>query len=233
MIGDDRRAIVLAHPDWHPGVVGIVCSRLVERFGRPAILMQRQHDVCKGSARSIDGFSIHEALCATASHLQSWGGHAMAAGLTLSSDRLEDFTEALIAHANARIASDQLTPTLTIDCDAQIDELDVPTVQKLHTLAPFGRGNRAPTIRLTGVTVQEPPKQMGAEGKHLQMRLRQDSSDGAGAGGRMRAVWWRGAEHAGNIASGMRLDLAIEPKINEWNGVRSVEAELRDVHIRA
>ena len=229
MTGDDRRAIVLAHETWHPGVVGIVCSRLVERFGRPAILLQKQSDLCKGSARSIDGYSIHEALCATAQYLQKYGGHAAAAGLALLPEHLDAFTEALIAHANERIAAEQLTPSIVIDCDAFMHELDVPTVLKLNALAPFGRGNRTPMLRLVNATVQEPPKQMGSQGKHLQMRLRQETADG----GRrmMRAVWWRGAEHAPSLAPGMRLDVAIEPKINEWNGLRSVEAQLQDVRL--
>lgn len=231
MIDDDRRAIVLAHPDWHPGVVGIVCSRLVDRFGRPAILMQKQADTCKGSARSIDGYNIHEALCATAWHLTAWGGHAMAAGLALRPDCLDAFTEALLEHANGRIDREQLTPAITIDCDASISELNVSMVKRISSLAPFGRGNRVPTLRIRGVCVQDPPRQMGANGTHLQMRVREDA-DGTGAG-RMRAVWWRGAEHATSIAAGMRLDLAIEPKINEWNGSCSVEAHLKDVHICA
>ncbi len=229
MTGSDRRAIVLAHEGWHPGVVGIVCSRLVDRFGRPAILLNRQADVCKGSARSVDGYSIHEALCATSRHLLTYGGHAAAAGLSLAPANLDAFTDALTAHANERIGVEQLTPTLTIDCDADMTELDVTTVLKMHALAPFGRGNRQPTLRIVGATLQEPPKQMGAEGRHLQMRVRQDAPTGVRK--MMRAVWWRGAEHASSIAPGMRLDLAIEPKINEWNGTRSVEAELRDVRV--
>ncbi len=236
MISDERRAIVLAHPEWHPGVVGIVCSRLVDRFGRPTILMQKQADTCKGSARSIDGFNIHEALCATASHLTTYGGHAMAAGLALEPHRLEAFTEALIAHANDRIEREQLTPAIAIDCDASISELNVPTVQRISSLAPFGRGNRAPLLRVCGVRVQEPPKQIGAHGKHLQMRVREDiaattGDDSPPGGATMRAVWWSAAQQAPNIAAGMRLDLAIEPKINEWNGSRNVEAHLRDVRV--
>ena len=226
MTGDDRRAIVLADESWHPGVVGIVCSRLVDRFCRPAILLQRQRDVCKGSARSVEGYSIHEGLCATAQHLSVYGGHAMAAGLSLSTDNLEAFTEALIEHANQHISSDQLTPSITIDCDGAFAELDVECVRRLNGLAPFGRGNRAPVIRIQSVTLAEPPKQMGANGKHLSLRLRQDHE-----GGRrwMRGVWWSAGERASDLAAGAHLDLAIEPKLNEWNGQTSVEAEIRDI----
>src|SRR5687768_10168618 len=92
MIGSDRRAIVLAHESWHAGVVGIACSRLVERFGRPVILLQKCNDLCKGSGRSIDGYSLHDGLSSAAAHLVTYGGHAMAAGLTVASDQLVAFS---------------------------------------------------------------------------------------------------------------------------------------------
>lgn len=227
---DDRRVICLAHESWHPGVVGIVCARLVDRFGRPAILMNKQRDLCKGSARSIEGYSIHEALAAGAQHLTTWGGHAAAAGLTLPTDKLEAFVQAVTEHANAHIAIDQLLPALTIDCDATLDELDLPTVQRLHALSPFGNGNRSPTLRVMGATIIDPPKQMGAQGKHLQLRLKQDNIQGRGKNW-IRAVWWSAGPRANDLAPGMRLDLAIEPRINEWNGQRNVEAQLCDVRV--
>ena len=229
MTGDDRRVIVLAHESWHPGVVGIVCSRLAERYGRPVVLLHRQRDLCKGSARSIDGYSIHEGLCAAAQHLTTYGGHAMAAGLTLSPDHLEAFIAALTEHANEHISIEQLTPSITIDCDAALSELDLETVQRLSALSPFGRGNRPPMLRVCGAIIAEPPRQMGANGKHLSMQLRQETS----ATGRrwMRTVWWNAGERAGDLAAGMKIDVAIDPKVNDWKGRVSVEAQLHDVRL--
>ncbi|MHC4947083.1 MAG: single-stranded-DNA-specific exonuclease RecJ [Planctomycetota bacterium] len=227
MTGDGHRAVVLAHPDWHPGVVGIVCSRLVDQLGRPAVLLQRRGDTCRGSARSIDGYSIHAALTACAEHLEAFGGHQAAAGLTLETARLEAFTEALVAHANAHIRPEQLTPALAIDCDAALGELDVPTVERIGTLSPFGRENRAPTLRVRGAVVAEPARPMGGHGRHLQVRLRQD--DERGRRRVVRAVWWGAGELAASLPAGARLDAAIEPRINAWNGRTSVEAEIRDV----
>jgi len=228
MTADDRRAVVLAHESWHAGVVGIACSRLVDRFTRPSVLLQRQGDVCKGSARSIDGYSIYDGLAATAPYLTTFGGHSMAAGLALPAERFEAFAEALIAHANASISSDQLTPTIVIDCDATLPELDVPSVRGLNALSPFGRGNRAPTLRIENVVLSAPPKQMGSHGKHLSMSFRQEHAHGRRF---IRGVWWHAGERAADLASGMRLDLAIEPKLNEWNGQVSVEAEVRDLRV--
>jgi single-stranded-DNA-specific exonuclease len=227
---DDRRIICMAHESWHPGVVGIVCARLVERFGRPAILMHKTKEVCKGSARSIEGYSIHDALAAGSRFLTTWGGHSAAAGLTMPTANLDAFVQAVTEHANASIAIDQLLPSLTIDCDATLHELDVPTVQRLHALSPFGRGNRTPTLRIRNAIVVEPPRQMGAQGKHLQMRVKQDGAQGRGQNW-IRAVWWSAGQRANDLAPGMRLDLAIEPRLNEWNGRCSVEAQLCDVRV--
>lgn len=228
MTAEDRRAIVLAHESWHPGVVGIVCSRLVERFGRPAILLNRSNTICKGSARSIEDYSIHDGIASAAQYLTTFGGHAMAAGLSLDASNLESFTDAIIAHANQHIGVEQLTPSLLIDCEALLSEMDLDAVRGVQKLAPFGRGNRAPTLLLRDCIVSEAPKQMGANGKHLALKLRQERD-----GGRrwIRAVWWSAGERAADFAAGMRIDLAIEAKLNDWNGNLSVEAEVRDLRI--
>ncbi len=245
MIGDNSRAIVLADPSWHPGVVGIVCSRLVEKFGRPVVLLNQTDDLCKGSARSIDGYSIHEGLSAAASFLTTFGGHAMAAGLSMHTQNLQAFTQALTAHANENIPLENLVPALQIDCEANLLELDLPSVQWLHSLAPFGRSNRAPVILIRDAILAEAPRQMGANGKHLSLSIRQDASAAIGetdggeatgaakAGGRkfMRTVWWNAGNRASDFAAGMRLDLAIEPKLNEWNGRINVEGHLHDLRI--
>jgi single-stranded-DNA-specific exonuclease len=229
MTTDACRIIILAHESWHPGVVGIVCSRLVDRFGRPAVLLQRQGEVCRGSARSIDGYSIIDGLRAGQDHLLSCGGHEMAAGLSLRAAWFDAFARAVTEHANTHIAVEQLTPRLSIDCDATIAELDMDVVARLRRFSPFGRANPHPALRLTGVTVTEPPRQIGSAGQHLSLRVR----DGAATGGRsvLRTVWWGAGGRAGDLAAGLRLDAVIEPKINEWNGRAAVEAELKDVRV--
>lgn len=230
LIAGDCRAIVLAHESWHPGVVGIVCSRMVERFGRPTVLLNQMKDVCKGSARSIDGYSIHEGISAGARFLTTFGGHAMAAGLTLPTEHLAAFSEAFAAHAADHIAPDQMTPAITIDCEANLLELDLAAVKALHSLAPFGRGNRAPTLLVRDAILAEAPKQIGSNGRHLALNLRQDGPSGRKF---IRGVWWSAGERAADLASGMRLDLVIEPKLNEWNGRVNVEAQLHDLRICA
>jgi single-stranded-DNA-specific exonuclease len=230
MTRDDCRAIVLAHENWHAGVVGIACSRLVERFSRPVVLLQKLNDICKGSARSIDGYSIHAGLSAAAEHLTTFGGHDMAAGLSLAPDRLELFTRAFTEHANLHIGVESLLPELTLDCQASGDELSVEAVQRLHAMAPFGRGNRSPSILLPGMTLAEAPKQIGPQGRHLSLRTWSETNRTRRW---LRSVWWHGGKHAADLAPGMRLDLAVEPKINAWDGRVNVEAEICDLRVAA
>lgn len=225
----DCRAIVLAHHDWHPGVVGIACSRLVDKFHRPTILMQRNGALCKGSARSIEGFSIHAALCQVANFLTTYGGHDAAAGLSLDVENLEPFTSALTAHANETITEEQLTPCVTVDCEARLDELRLDNVKPLSAMSPFGAGNPRPIVHVADAVVADAPRQMGREGKHLDLRVRGDD-----AGGRqwLRCVWWNAGHLAGDLATGMRVDLAVEPKLNTFNGTTRIEGELRDVRVQ-
>lgn len=228
MTSDECRAIVLADESWHAGVVGIVCSRLVDRFSRPTILLQRNGELCKGSGRSIDGYDIHAGLASCASMLTTWGGHEMAAGLSVAIDRIEAFTEAFTEHANASIQPEQLMPAIRIDCDAQLHELDESTVRRINRLSPFGRCNRRPMLRITGAVIADAPRQIGSNGKHLALRMRQEGPAGRQ---QVRAVWWNAGELAGDLAAGMPIDAVLEPKINHWNGRVSVEGELRDVRM--
>jgi single-stranded-DNA-specific exonuclease len=229
MTGDDTRAIVLAHHGWHPGVVGIVCSRLAERFARPAVLMQRNGEFCKGSGRSVEGYSLHAGLNACAELLSSFGGHDMAAGMVMPVANYESFVERFIAHANEHIVPENLMPAVHVDCDATLDELDMATVQGIGKLSPFGRSNRKPVLRIAGASLSDAPRQIGPEGRHLMLRLRQTNGSGQVW---MRAVWWRAGSHASDLAVGQTIDAAVEPRINEWNGRVSVELEIKDVMVR-
>ena len=228
MTGDDHRAIVLADESWHRGVVGVVCSRLVERFGRPTILLQRDGDVCKGSARSIDGFSMHGALSACSDHLLTFGGHDNAAGLSVNTANFPAFTEAFVEYTNAQINAEQLTPAVGIDCDAALGELDLESVKRIGALSPFGRSNPRPALRIEGATIADTPRQIGGNGRHLSLRLQQDDGRKRCV---VRTVWWGAGALAADLAAGMRLDAVIEPKINTWNGRTTIEGELKDVRV--
>lgn len=226
-----RRAIVLAHEKWHPGVVGIVCSRIVQRYNRPAVLMQLERDetgnvTCKGSARSIDGYSIHAGLAACADLLDTYGGHDMAAGLALNGLNLNRFREALCSHADQLISDEMMVPALTIDCDAALSELSPNTVERLLGLGPFGRSNPSPRLLIRAVEVASEPRPMGANGRHLSFFVTDPASPSSS---QLRIVGWSWAPHREAIRRGSRFDIVVSPKINRWNGRVSVEPELQDL----
>jgi single-stranded-DNA-specific exonuclease len=231
----DHRAIVLADPSWHAGVIGIVCSRLVERFGRPTILLSIQDGLCRGSGRSVDGFSLHAALESCSAWLERFGGHEAAAGLTLREAHVEAFRRAFVTCANDQLAPEALVPLQHVDCQVLIEELGLDTVAELARLAPFGRGNRRPALLLQGVRIEAEPRVL--KERHLKLILGVDPgaaprpgqpTHGRGQMARqLSAIWWNAAEHAPRLARGRRLDAVVEPRVSSWSG--QVELELRDV----
>ncbi len=219
------RAYVLAHDDWHPGVVGIVCSRLVEATGRPTILLGDNNGELKGSGRSIDGFNLHEALHACAAPLLSFGGHAMAAGLSLERDQLEAFRAALTSYAAKRISADDLIPALDIDAQADIAELTTQAVVDIQRLGPFGRSNPAPRLLLRDVRLDRAATTMGQNAKHLSFMIRRDQNA-------MRCVAWGLGELASKLPGGTELDVVGEAKLNTFRGNTTVELIVDDLRWR-
>ncbi|MAT82199.1 MAG: single-stranded-DNA-specific exonuclease RecJ [Phycisphaerae bacterium] len=191
-----RHAIVLRHPDWHPGVVGIVCSRLVELYGRPTILMQDDGGQCRGSARSINGYSIHGALAHCEEHIVTYGGHDMAAGMTVESNCFDDFAEAIISHASEHIAPQDLMPELKIDTEIMRLEITNSAIMQLTELRPFGRGNPAPRVLLRDMTIIHAVP-FGKTSDHLKLKLK----DEAGAAPPLEAIWWGQAERCDALRS--------------------------------
>ena len=219
---DEVRAIVLEGEGWHPGVVGIVCSRLVEAFGRPTILLNADNGVATGSGRSIDGFDLHGALAACAEHLTKWGGHAMAAGLSLPRDKVEAFRSSMVEYAATKLAPADLTPTLELDAEVALGQLDGPTVKQVERLAPFGRSNREPTLLVRRLVVDQSPQTVGARGDHLVVHLRQGSRV-------VRGIAWKRGEWVERLSRGQTVDAAIQPKVKSWRGRERVEAVIEDL----
>lgn len=222
MSGPDRRAVVLCDPAWHAGIVGIVCTRLVERLHRPAILMSVTAGVCHGSGRSVPGFNLHDALVSCADLLESFGGHDMAAGLRVRQDRLGAFVERFTGIANERLSEGDLVGRLTYDCDAELRELSRPAVEQFEALGPFGRANEPVRVRLRGLTLARGGETFGDLNRHLRLRV-----TGPGAAREVTLVAWRWGEHAAKFPRGGTLDAVVAPKVSSWSG--AVEAEVLDV----
>ena len=165
------RVLVVAGEDWHPGVIGIVAARLMERYNRPAIVISMHEGEGRGSGRAPDSFDLHGALCDCAQYLTRFGGHAAAAGVEIEETRLPAFRHAInqwAAHHAPRVEA----ATLKLDAEAALGELTLPNVQELYRLAPYGRDNAAPVFLIRNAVV-DGLWPMGADGRHTRVRLRQ------------------------------------------------------------
>jgi single-stranded-DNA-specific exonuclease len=216
-----RRAYVVAGEDWHEGVIGIVASRLVERYGRPVVLIAGTDADWKGSGRSIPSFDLHDGLRESAGHLERWGGHAAAAGLSIKPDRVEEFAEAFAAVADARIGEDDLRPQTTVDAFVHGGELTLDLCAELARLAPFGLGNPNVTLLLAGCEVVEPVAV--GEGKHLRFRVRADGRDSGSA------IAFRFGPQLDRLRRVGRYDIAFKLEANQWNGTVAPQLNVRQV----
>ena len=223
---ETSRAVVLGSGDWHAGVIGIVASRVVERFGKPAVLVALANGEGAGSGRSVAGFHLARGFAACGDHLIKHGGHEMAAGLKVATEKFEGFREAFVAHANETIDVELLVPTLKIDATAELRDFTGGLVHDLQRLAPFGQGNRRPTFAVMNVTLAGPPKCVGKTGDHVQLYVRDGDTH-------MKCIAFGlgKCEIMEQLVAGTRIDLAVVPSINEWEGRVSVELEVRDVRM--
>jgi single-stranded-DNA-specific exonuclease len=216
----ERAGYVLAGDGWHPGVIGIVASRLVERSGRPVVLIALDEDTGKGSGRSVEAFDLLAGLSACGEHLLRYGGHRAAAGLEIERGRVADFASALCAHAERVLRPQDLVAVERVDALVGGEELGMELAEELQTLAPFGRGNPSVALMVADATFAD-VRPMG-EGKHARFTV---ESRGAraravafGTGGRLAL--------AGDADAGaMQATFTLE--VNEWNGVSEPRLVLR------
>lgn len=218
-----RRAYVLWGDDWHEGVIGIVASRLVERYSRPIVLIGRSTDGWKGSGRSTSSFDLHAGLAACASHLERFGGHRAAAGLSIRTEELESFAETFAEHAAGVMTDEDIGPVTRIDAVVPVTALSLELAQELRRLAPFGLGNPEPTLLAASVEPTEPGTV--GDGKHLRFRLRQNGRDGG------RAIAFGRGSHLATLEEGGRFDVAFQLTENHWNGTVSPQLVVRRLFV--
>jgi single-stranded-DNA-specific exonuclease len=218
-----RRAYVLADESWHEGVIGIVASRLVERFHRPVILLAGGDGDWKGSGRSIPAFDLHGGLAACSELLERWGGHRAAAGLSVAPDRLDAFAEAFAAHADARLDDRDLEPLTVVDAVVSPRELTLELAGELARLAPFGLGNPGVTLLLAGCEISEPATV--GDGRHLRFRVR-DRERGGVAGS---AIAFGMGAHVDRLRRVGSYDVAFRLEENRWNGTVAPQLVVRRV----
>jgi single-stranded-DNA-specific exonuclease len=219
---DDSYAVVLGAEGWHPGVIGIVASRIVDRFHKPTLMIGLNNGMGQGSGRSIAGFHLSKALEACGEHLETFGGHEMAAGLKVKTENFEAFREAFCAHAKSVMKPELLVPELKMDTLAELRQINAALVQDLQRMGPFGHGNRKPLLCCRGVEIAATPRRVGKSGDHLQIQVRQGNST-------MKCIAFNHGAMFDRLTAGTRIDLAVEPVINEFNGYVNVELEVKDV----
>lgn len=216
------RAVVLSGGDWHPGVIGIVASRVVERIHRPTFLLSVDPKTgrARGSGRSIPGFDLVAALRECAPLLDRFGGHRMAAGLDIPEERIGEFRAALNRVATERINEEALTPVTSYDLDLPLRLADADLQRFFRHAGPFGIGNPTPAFLARGVSLEGPPRIVGRD--HLRLRLVQD-------GARLAAIGFRMADRAEALARASALDIVYQLHEDEYRGRRRIQAKLVDV----
>ncbi len=221
-VGGPRGAIVLAAPDWHIGIVGIVASRLVAEYNLPTVLICSKTEPAKGSARSIPSFHLYEALTDCQSLLVGYGGHKCAAGLTIRQADIPALRDKLNQIALENIKPGDLVRQLIIDGELKLDEIGLELMQDIARLAPFGEANPIPVFCARGVQMIKYPRKVG--GSHLKVKLRQGQSIIDGIGFNMGDLQ---PELCRRINS--PIDIVFQPQINDWQGRKQLQLKLSDI----
>ena len=221
----DRKSIVLANENWHTGVIGIVASRIVDKFYRPTIMINAaaaENGVAQGSARSIHGFCLLSAIKACSQHLISFGGHKMAAGVTIETEKIDRFAAEFEAYAKENLKEKDVTAKLHIDAVVPLAEFRNEMVSELQMLGPFGEGNPKPVFATKGVRLASPPRRVGAGREHLQLAI----TDNTAA---VRCIGFRFGKLEKKLLESEFFNVAYQPQLNTYNGNTNVEFVLTDI----
>jgi len=212
--------IVVAKPGWHKGVLGIVASRIVDKYNRPTVVISIEDGVGTGSARSVDGFHLHEALTSCAAVLENYGGHKRAAGLRLKHDNIDNFRQAINDYAQAALGQEKFIPSLQIDGEIPLSVLDLSLIETIGSMEPYGEGNPTPVFCSRNLIVKSPPMLMGKD------TIKFWVSDGDKA---FSAVGFGMGSFKDMVKLGAQVDIAYTLGIDDWNKAPVVQLMLKDI----
>lgn len=215
-----NRTIVVGGENWHHGVIGIVSSKITEKYFKPSILLSFEKDgTGKGSGRSIPGFDLHEALMKCENSLEKFGGHSMAVGLTIKKENLEQFYKEFekIAEENE---TENIIPIINVDAKIELDKIDKSVVEDLKQLEPFGEANKTPTFALKNIRIDS--IRALSEGKHLKLTLRENNQI-------INAIGFNIGELAEAYKIGDKIDIAGVLEINTFNGIDNLQINIKDI----
>ena len=219
---DDTFGIVLADESWHPGVIGIVASRLVEEFGRPTVLIALSDDQGKGSGRSISKFDLHGALGQSREFLLRFGGHRAAAGVTIARDKVNEFAAKFNEVAKSLLTPEDLVPEIRVDLEVNIDGMDERLESLFRHFEPFGIGNPSPVLLARNVTLAANPRLVGKDG----LKVVLDTGTGS-----LDALGWGFAHRAAEFQAGSKVDIAFRLERDEYRGESYLQARIADIRL--
>ena len=223
-----RNATIVYNPSWHKGVVGIVASRLVEAFYRPTIVLTKSNGFVTGSARSVHGFDLYDAIESCADLLENFGGHLYAAGLTLKEENLPEFCERIENFIEKHINEDMLTPVIMIDTILDFSQITPKFFRILKQFQPFGPGNNAPVFLTENVYDNGNVRKVEADGGHLKLELIQESQPYRS----ISAIAFNKSEHFDHIKAGNPIDVCYSIVENYYRGIANLQLRIKDLHDR-
>jgi single-stranded-DNA-specific exonuclease len=216
-----RKSTVVFNENWHKGVIGIVASRLTEKYYRPTVVLTRSNGHVAGSARSVLGYDLYEALCGCSDLLIQFGGHKYAAGLTMEPEKVEAFAERFEQVVSSTITDELLVQQISIDAELKLNQIEPKFFRVLNQFAPFGPGNMAPVFLSRNVYVSGIAGLVGEN--HLKMAVVQEGSSF------FNCIAFNQAEHLRNIKSGVPFDICYSIEENIWRENRSIQLNIKGI----
>lgn len=217
----NEKILVLSSPDWHEGVLGIVASRLVDRYKKPSIVISVREGIGKGSGRSVPLFSLFDCVLKCEDFLMNFGGHAQACGLTISKEKIQPFRSRLNEFAHQEFQSSPAATALDIESELPLTELSMPFLRDLERIAPFGPGNKKPLFLSRGLRLKGEAKKRGQDTLQCWM------TDGGGKGA-YEVVGFRAWRRWNGVKADRPVDIVHQPALKEFNGIPSIQLELED-----
>jgi single-stranded-DNA-specific exonuclease len=229
LVSDDahqtKKSTVVYNEKWHKGILGIVCNRLQENYYRPTIVLTKSGDNYTGSARSVKGYQIYDALNACSDLLESFGGHAFAAGMTIKPKNLQTFVSKFEEVVAQSIGNEHLTPTVEVDIELPLNEVQSGFFKILNQFEPFGIGNEQPIFRCSKVKALPNLRVVGK--KHLKMDIVELENPTV----KIPAIAFNQIHHFEHISRGKPFQICYSIEINEWKGRKNIQANIRDIKV--
>ncbi|HOB85524.1 MAG TPA: single-stranded-DNA-specific exonuclease RecJ [Bacteroidales bacterium] len=230
MISEDQRTsnartTVLFNPSWKKGVIGIVASRLIETYYRPTVILTESNGFATGSARSVQGYDLYQAIEACSDLLESFGGHMFAAGLTLKKENIKPFIERFEQYVNSTITEDQMQPRIFIDTELSFSEINEEFFRIMSQFQPFGPENMSPVFMSRNVYDTGNGRMVGSSGEHLKLELYQDK----GSMKILPGIAFSQSDKLDHIKNGNPFDICYSVEMNEFRGCRNLQLNIRDI----